>query len=420
MTAIAPSSTVVSSRLTYSAVRALSESICQPLAIEDYGLQAMPDVSPAKWHLAHTTWFFETFLLQPYQSGYTVFHPGFGYLFNSYYEALGNRHPRPQRGLISRPTVAEVYRYRQVVDEAMGQLLRDSAGHEDRLALIQLGLHHEQQHQELLLMDLKYNFWVNPLRPVYRPIAPAFNSPPAELRWCDYIGGISSIGHVGSDFAFDNETPQHRVLVEDFRLANRLVTNGEYLEFMQAGGYLRSELWLSQGWSLVQSEGWQAPLYWQQVEGQWQQFGLAGMQALDLNQPVCHVSYFEADAYARWRDCRLPTEAEWEISSQGIPVRGNFLEGDRLHPMAAQGLAAPDQIYGDVWEWTSSPYQAYPGYKPLPGAVGEYNGKFMCNQMVLRGGCCLTPINHIRSSYRNFFPPHSRWMVSGIRLGADA
>jgi ergothioneine biosynthesis protein EgtB len=419
MTAIALTAATSPADLSYPAVRAQSEALCQQLAIEDYGLQAMPDVSPAKWHLAHTTWFFETFLLLPHLPSYRVFEPGFGYLFNSYYEAVGQRHPRPQRGLISRPTVAEVYRYRKAVDEAMAQLLDRPDLSVEILDLVQLGLQHEQQHQELLLMDLKYNFSVNPLKPAYRDLDLSVSGEAQPLKWLDYQGGVYRLGHSGEGFAFDNETPRHPVLLQDFRLASRLVTNSEYLEFIEAGGYQQPAHWLSEGWATVQAEGWQAPLYWERIEGQWQQFTLGGMQLLDLNAPVCHVSLFEADAYARWRGCRLPTEVEWEVASQGVAIRGNFLEGDRLQPMPAQGVTQPDQLYGDVWEWTASAYQPYPGFKPLPGAVGEYNGKFMCNQLVLRGGCCLTPISHIRATYRNFFPVHSRWMVSGIRLGAD-
>lgn len=398
----------------YQSVRRVSEQICQPLAIEDYILQAMPDVSPPKWHLAHTTWFFETFLLVPHLPSYEVFHPKFGYLFNSYYEAVGARHPRPQRGLLSRPTVEEVYCYRAYVDQAMEQFLkqvRDSPIE----SLILLGLHHEQQHQELLLTDIKYNLAINPLRPAYRSTLSSPSEPVAlKERWLDYPGGLYAIGHEGKDFAFDNESPRHSVYLQDYWLASRLVTNEEYLEFMQAGGYHNPEYWLAEGWATVQAEQWRSPLYWEQIEGDWWVMTLAGLRPLDESEPVCHVSFYEADAYARWADKRLPTEAEWEVAANHVELKGNFLESGRLHPTAATGSS--HQLFGDVWEWTQSAYLPYPGFHPASGAVGEYNGKFMCNQMVLRGGSCVTAQSHIRSSYRNFFPAAARWQFSGIRL----
>lgn len=401
----------------YSQVRQLSEAICQPLAIEDYGIQTMPDVSPPKWHLAHTTWFFETFLLVPNLPGYEVFHPKFGYLFNSYYEAVGQRHPRPQRGLLSRPTVEEVYRYRAYVDQGMRSLLSTSLSPALN-ELIALGLHHEQQHQELLLTDLKYNFAMNPLRPAYRSnlkeVSRSTGAPPEV--WLDYPGNLYTIGFQGKGFAFDNEMPAHPVYLQDFWLAPRPVTNGEYLEFIEAGGYQQSEHWLSEGWVTVQSERWHAPLYWEKLDGEWWVMTLGGLRPLNLDEPVCHVSLFEADAYAHWAGKRLPTEAEWEVAAANIPLEGNLLEADYLHPIPATGQTRPDQFYGDVWEWTQSAYLPYPGFKTAPGAVGEYNGKFMCNQRVLRGGSCVTPPNHIRPSYRNFFPPSARWQFSGIRL----
>ncbi|MEA5449862.1 ergothioneine biosynthesis protein EgtB [Leptolyngbya sp. CCNP1308] len=410
----------------YWTVRRLSEALCQPLEIEDYGVQAMADVSPPKWHLAHTTWFFETFLLRPYLEGYQDFHPGYGYLFNSYYEAVGDRHPRPQRGLLSRPTVKEVYQYRAHVDGAMERLLRDGQGpareghrpiHPAVAELTTLGLHHEQQHQELLLTDLKYNLAINPLRPAYRPdVAVAASRSPIPLEFVDFPGGLYDIGHQAPGFAFDNESPAHRVYLQDFALANRLVTNGEYLEFIADKGYQTAAHWLAEGWAMVQNEGWLAPLYWEQRDGQWWLFTLGGLQPVNLMEPVCHLSYFEADAFATWRGCRLPTEAEWEVAASGVPLQGNLLAADRLHPQPASESQLIQQLYGDVWEWTQSAYLPYPGFRPAPGAVGEYNGKFMCNQMVLRGGSCVTPTGHIRPSYRNFFPPSARWQFSGLRL----
>lgn len=400
----------------YQQVRQISEQICQPLAIEDYGIQSMPDVSPPKWHLAHTTWFFETFLL-PHLPGYQVFHPQFGYLFNSYYEAIGARYPRPQRGLLSRPTVEEIYRYRAYVDEGMRSLLTNFLT-PPLESLIELGLHHEQQHQELLLTDIKHIFAINPLRPIYQPSLPAQPSSPPQEQWLDYPGGLYAIGHDQPNFAFDNESPRHQVYLQDYWLASRLVTNGEYLEFVQSGGYSQPEHWLAEGWATLQAQQWQAPLYWEQIEGEWWVMTLGGMQRLDADEPVCHVSFYEADAFARWAGKRLPTEAEWEVATAQVPLQGNFLETGRLHPMPAIAHTRPDQLFGDVWEWTQSAYLPYPRYQPVAGAVGEYNGKFMCGQMVLRGGSCVTSHSHMRSTYRNFFPPATRWQFSGIRLSA--
>lgn len=424
MTLSSPAASVLAADLAnadlisqYQTVRSLSAALCQPLETEDYGVQAMADVSPPKWHLAHTTWFFETFLLRPYQPGYSEFHPGYGYLFNSYYEAVGDRHPRPQRGLLSRPTVKEVYQYRAHVDRAMEQLLRQQADHAAVAELTTLGLHHEQQHQELLLTDLKYNLSLNPLRPAYRAdIALAKSTSPMPLEFVDFPGGLYDLGHQAPGFAFDNEGPAHRIYLQDFALANRPVTNGEYLEFIVDGGYQTASHWLAEGWATVQSEAWQAPLYWEQRDGDWWVFTLGGMQPVNPAEPLCHLSYFEADAFATWRGCRLPTEAEWEIAASGVPIQGNLLAADHLHPQPAPGSQKLQQFYGDTWEWTQSAYLPYPGFRPAPGAVGEYNGKFMCNQMVLRGGSCVTPPGHIRPSYRNFFPPSARWQFSGLRL----
>jgi ergothioneine biosynthesis protein EgtB len=404
----------------YQQVRQLSEKICQPLATEDYVVQSMPDVSPPKWHLAHTTWFFETFLLVSYLKDYEVFHPKFGYLFNSYYEAVGQRHPRPQRGLLSRPTVEEIYQYRNYVDRAIERLLAEHSSDPGLESLIVLGVHHEQQHQELLLTDIKHIFALNPLRPAYQQFVKTTATANANIdrreQWLDYPGGLYAIGHSGAEFAFDNETPQHQFYLQDYWLAARTVTNGEYLEFIEAGGYNNPEYWLSEGWTTVQTEKWQAPLYWEKIEGQWWIMTLLGMRPLDLLEPVCHVSFYEADAYARFRGKRLPTEVEWEVAAAQVTIKGNFFETGRLHPVPAAGETRPDGIFGDVWEWTQSAYLPYPGFQPAKGAIGEYNGKFMCNQMVLRGASCVTSIDHFRPTYRNFFPPSARWQFTGIRL----
>ncbi len=406
----------------YGAVRRASEALSRPLAPDDYGLQAMPDASPAKWHLAHTSWFFETFLLKPFLPGYRPFHPRFEHLFNSYYEQVGAPFPRPNRGLLSRPTVDEVLRYRAQVDEAMAALL---ATVEERhwtevAARTVLGCHHEEQHQELFLTDIKYNFSVNPLQPAYREDLPAA-APGAgtALNWIAQPGGTAEIGHVGDGFAFDNETPRHRTLLAPHALAARLVTSGEYLEFIEAGGYRRPEFWLADGFRAAREHRWQAPLYWEKSDRRWWSFTLAGRRPLNEHEPVCHVSFYEADAYARWAGKRLPTEAEWEAAAQRQRVQGNLRESGRLHPAPASPGDEPAQFFGDAWEWTASPYTPYPGYRAAAGALGEYNGKFMVNQLVLRGGSCVTPADHVRASYRNFFYPADRWQFSGIRLADD-
>jgi ergothioneine biosynthesis protein EgtB len=406
----------------YRAVRRVSEEICGPLEIEDYVIQSMDDVSPPKWHLAHTTWFFETFVLAPSLSGYREFHPQVGYLFHSYYEAVGERHPRPKRGLLSRPTVREVYQYRSHVDDAMSQWVAaaDDDALASRLPILEIGFHHEQQHQELLLTDLKNILARNPTKPVYRAreIPPPRQLP--RLDWLPYQGGVVEIGHQGGGFAYDNEGPRHRVFLNDYSLSNRLVTNGEYIEFIDDGGYAQPAHWLSEGWATVNENRWQAPLYWEKLDGRWGMMTLSGFRPVEEAEPVCHVSYFEADAYARWRGKRLPTEAEWEHAAAGHPVEGNFYDAGLLHPAPANAAPASlQQLFGDVWEWTQSPYTAYPGFRPANGAIGEYNGKFMSNQWVLRGGSCATSQNHIRSTYRNFFPAGARWQFSGIRLASD-
>lgn len=398
----------------YRAVRAATHKICEPLVTEDYIIQSIPDVSPTKWHIAHTTWFFETFVLSALPD-YQPCHPSYSYLFNSYYNAVGQRWARPQRGLLSRPTVQEVFAYRAYVDEHMERLLARLDTLPLDPAVLVLGLHHEQQHQELMLTDIKHVFSINPLHPVYREAAPVAAGV-APLRWQSYAGGVAEIGYDGSAFAFDNEFPRHRVYVEPFALASRLVTNAEWLEFMADGGYRQPLLWLSDGWSTVQGHGWDAPLYWEQHDGAWWNYTLAGMRPVVPDEPVCHVSYYEADAFARWAGVRLPSEAEWEIAATAAPIVGNFVEDGHYHPVPAGDST---QLFGDVWEWTASPYSSYPGYRPAAGALGEYNAKFMCNQLVLRGGSCATPRDHIRPTYRNFFPPDARWQFMGLRLAKD-
>lgn len=403
----------------YPAVRRTTERLCEPLVSEDYVVQAMPDVSPTKWHLAHTSWFFETFLLRPHLRGYAPLNEAYHDLFNSYYQSVGLPFPRPERGHLSRPTVDEVYAYRAHVDKAMLALLEHLA--KPLVPVVELGLNHEQQHQELILTDLKYNLAVNPLRPAYHAPPRTDASPPAPLHFLGFEGGLTEIGFAGPGFAFDNERPRHRVYLRPFRLASRPVTNGEYLEFVEAGGYRRWDLWLAEGWRVAHERGWPAPLYWERRDDAWWRYTLAGMQPLDTREPVVHVSYYEADAYARWRGVRLPTEQEWEHAAATQPALGTLMEDavyePRPAPNAGEGLA---QMLGDVWEWTQSAYTPYPGYRPLAGELGEYNGKFMVNQMVLRGASCATPRSHVRVSYRNFFPPDARWQFSGIRLAGDA
>jgi ergothioneine biosynthesis protein EgtB len=411
----------------YASVRNLTECLSSPLSPEDQAIQSMPDVSPTKWHRAHTTWFFETFVLTPNDPTYSQFHPRYEYLFNSYYEAVGPRHPRAQRGLLSRPGAAEIARYRCHVDAAMEpfvELLDESSGTDERALaeLIELGLHHEQQHQELLLMDIKHVLSVNPLQPAYRDdltvTAPAPNPP---LRWIEHEGGLVEIGHDGNGFAFDNESPRHTEYLQPFALADRPVTCGDWLAFMADRGYDRPELWLSDGWALRNAEAWCAPSYWSRDgdDDDWTVFTLGGPKPVDPAEPVCHISYYEADAYAHWSGARLPTETEWEVVAASQRAAGNFLDLQYLHPRAGDASLDGPALFGDVWEWTGSAYLPYPRFRPAPGAVGEYNGKFMVNQHVLRGGCCATPPGHTRATYRNFFPPASRWAFSGARLAKD-
>jgi ergothioneine biosynthesis protein EgtB len=370
---------------SFHTVRAATESLCKPLAPDDYVVQSMPDASPAKWHLAHTSWFFEEFVLGRFHD------ETFRYLFNSYYESVGPRHDRPRRGLLTRPTVEQVWDYRRVVNDRMSAFLESGSLSEEALGTITLGLHHEQQHQELLLTDLKHLFSCNPLRPAYRAAEIAPRTPAMPLNLVPYAGGVVEIGHAGASFCFDNERPRHRVFLEPYRLASRPVTNGEFREFVRGGGYEQPTLWLSDGWACVQRESWRGPLYWS--DSLEQEFTLAGMREIDPHAPLCHVSYYEGDAFARWAGLRLPTEFEWE--------------------------AAMPQSSGKVWEWTSSAYMPYPGFTPLDGALAEYNGKFMVNQLVLRGGSVATPIGHMRPSYRNFFYPQARWQFSGLRLAGN-
>ncbi len=408
----------------YQAVRQFSREICETLVAEDYVIQTMPEASPTKWHLAHTSWFFETFVAKPHLPNYCSLHPQYAFLFNSYYNAAGKMHARPQRGLISRPTVADTYAYRKYVDEMVEKLLEtaDEKQLEGLAPLIILGLNHEQQHQELMLTDIKHVFWMDPLRPVFRQHKLSAGSPAAEPGWRSFKEGIYSIGHDGSGFSFDNEGPRHQVFLQPFSLASRLVTNQEYLGFMEQGGYKRPELWLSLGWNTVNERGWDAPFYWEQRDGKWWMMTLSGMREVRWDEPVCHVSYFEADAYARWAGARLPSEAEWEVGAAGAPIEGNFAEGGYFHPTQVRDDSpanALQQMFGDVWQWTQSSYSPYPGYAPVAGALGEYNGKFMCNQYVLRGASCATPKSHVRRTYRNFFPPDARWQFMGIRLAKD-
>jgi len=388
--------------------------LCETLELEDFVVQSMPDASPVKWHLAHTSWFFETFVLAPHASGYRPFREGWDLLFNSYYVAAGPRHPRPERGLLTRPTVAEVRAYRASVDAALGAFLASTAAAApEAAALVELGLHHEQQHQELLLTDIHHAFSRNPLAPVFRARPAPPPSVATPLRWHQHEGGLVRIGHEGAGFAFDNEGPAHQAFLQPFDIASRPVTAGEYLAFIEDGGYQRAELWLSDGFAAAQAGGWEAPLYWTRREGGWWRFTLHGEWPVDPGAPVTHVSYYEADAFARWAGSRLPTEAEWETAALSSPAGGQFVEDGWLEPLATAGDAT---LPGGAWAWTSSPYVGYPGFRPAAGAVGEYNGKFMVNQLVLRGGSCLSPRSHLRPSYRNFFPPGARWQMTGIRL----
>jgi len=412
----------------YRAVREATERLCAPLSPEDCGAQSMPDASPAKWHLAHTTWFFETFVLEQALAGFLPFHPDFRILFNSYYNTVGDQYPRPERGLVTRPSLDRVNEYRAHVDRSVLALL-DAGDSRDFLGAIELGIEHECQHQELILTDLKHLLSRNPLHPAYCAEIAQRASVDKPLEWVRFDENLGSIGDAGEGFSFDNERPRHRVFIDAFELATRPCTNAEYAAFIEDGGYRRPELWLSDGWATVSSRAWEAPLYWERGSDRWMTMTLSGFREVRGSEPVCHVSYYEADAFARWMGARLPTEAEWETAVAGLKIEGNFVETARLHPAPIPGArtsaeqGAPSglqQMFGDVWEWTQSDYAAYPGFRPLEAGFGEYNGKFMCNQRVLRGGSCASPRSHLRPTYRNFFPPDARWQFSGIRLARDA
>ncbi|NBB72252.1 MAG: ergothioneine biosynthesis protein EgtB [Bacteroidetes bacterium] len=425
-TSVAPSGLQATDASTiaerYHTVRSFTETLCDPLETEDYVVQTKENVSPTKWHLAHTSWFFETFLLKPHLDGYEPLDEQYAYLFNSYYIQAGERHCRDRRGYISRPTVAEVYAFRTYVDEHMDRLLADAERRRELAPLVEIGVHHEQQHQELMVTDIKHVFSVNPLRPAYRDLAPSSRIELPELAWTAFDEGIYEVGYEGDGFHFDNEGPRHKTYLQPFALANRLVTNGEFIAFIEDDGYRRPELWLSEGWATVQERDWTEPFYWEKHDGQWYLYTLGGMREVNPSEPACHITYFEADAFARWAGARLPEEKEWEVAARDRPMQGNFVDEGRYHPAPLHEGADPDQLYqmyGDVWEWTRSAYSPYPGYEPLPGAIGEYNGKFMCGQFVLRGGSCATSRSHIRPTYRNFFYPDEAWQFMGFRLARD-
>ncbi len=406
----------------FARVRNNTERLVETLSEEDSALQSMPDASPVKWHLAHTSWFFDTFLLERFELGYTPFDPSFRVLFNSYYNGVGDKHPRPERGLISRPDLARVLTYRREITRRIAALLDGPDVDPEFTSLVLLGCNHEEQHQELILTDLKHLLSRNPLKPAFQRRWPLTPIEARKPRWIRFDGGLREIGHAGDGFAFDNETPRHKVFVHPFQIASHPVTHGDFAAFVDAGGYCKPELWLSLGWDWVQANDIKAPMYWERINGGWQTFTLHGTVAIDPNTPVCHINYFEADAYARWANARLPRETEWEIAAENLPVEGNFVESQALHPLALREETPADmpaQMFGDVWEWTQSAYLPYPGFRIADGAVGEYNGKFMCNQFVLRGGSCVSPQRHLRASYRNFFPPEARWQFSGLRLARD-
>ena len=405
----------------FGAVRGHSEWLCEPLATEDYVLQCMTEASPTRWHLAHTTWFFERFILQEHAPDYTPFDERYYFLFNSYYQALGPMHRRAYRGQVSRPTVVEVYAYRREIDERLVAFLEqaDAPALRRVAPLVTLGCNHEQQHQELMLTDLKINLSHNPLLPVYRELESGETGESSPARWIPLEGGIHSIGTDGPEFHYDNEGPRHEVLLRPYALSARLTTNAEYLAFVEEGGYEQPAHWLDLGIRRVREEDWTHPLYWFQEDGVWREYTLGGPVPLEPAAPVCHISYFEAEAFARWAGHRLPTEAEWEAAAGPWPIAGNLLDAGCFQTVPAAPVEGLQQLYGDVWEWTSSAYSAYPGYRPPPGAVGEYNGKFMCNQYVLRGGSYATQADHVRPTYRNFFPPEARWQCAGLRLAKD-
>lgn len=416
---------ITSNRLTkenilsqFRKVRAFSHHLVEPLETEDFVIQPMENASPTKWHLAHTSWFFETFVLGKFKSDFKSLHPQYAYFFNSYYLQTGVPFTRAKRGLLSRPTVKDVFEYRAYVNSEMEAFIQncDDKTWDKAAFVIEIGNHHEQQHQELILTDLKFLLAQNPLLPVYRDRVIQTFGQVSPLSWTFFKEGLVQIGNKGHEFTYDNEHPLHRTFVQDFELADRLITNSEYLEFMEAGGYSSSPYWLDEGWSTLQKEGWNSPLYWFKRNDKWMQFTLSGARDIDLNEPVTHISYFEADAFARWKECRLPTEQEWEHACADTISNGNFVDEDHFHPIPAVQKDGLKQMFGDAWEWTMSSYSPYPNYKPLAGALGEYNGKFMANQYVLRGGSCASSKSHIRKTYRNFFHASARWQFSGIRL----
>ncbi len=404
----------------FDAVRRATDGICAPLEPEDFTIQTADFASPAKWHIAHTTWFFETFILEAFEPGFQPFDERYRVLFNSYYQSVGEQHPRPKRGALSRPSIDRIRAYRADVEERVRKIIQQAPETDwpTIACRIELGLHHEQQHQELLYMDIKYNFSQNPIGPRYAGTRPKASDEAPALRWKRFDGGLVDIGYAEDGFCFDNETPRHKVHIEPFSLASRCVTAAEYLEFMNDGGYDTPTLWLSDGWATVCEQNWRAPLYWRHGDDGWQRFSLRGWQDFHTDMPVVHVSFYEADAFARWAGKRLPTEHEWEHASTGVPLRGNFVENGLLDPLPAKP-GEQSQMFGDVWELTSSAYSPYPRYQAAAGALGEYNGKFMSNQTVLRGGSCVTPHSHVRATYRNFFYPDQRWCFQGFRLAAN-
>lgn len=403
----------------FKAIRSFTNQLIDPLETEDFVIQAVEHTSPTKWHLAHVSWFYETFVLEKAFSNYESMHPQYSYIFNSYYLQTGEPHQRSERGLLSRPTVDEVFKYRKYVDKEILEFLNTASEQQLREfgPVIEIGNHHEQQHQELMLTDLKFMFAQNPLKPSYQNLDLSSGREPAGLEWIAFEEGIYKIGNPGGEYTYDNEHPQHRTFLEPFELSDRLITNAEFIKFIEDDGYHRSELWLDDGWTTVNKQGWNGPLYWFKKEDAWYYYTLGGVKQVNPHEPVTHVSYYEADAFARWSDARLPTESEWEVAAEGVQYEGNFVEEGRYHPRPTDQKASTlKQMFGDVWEWTMSAYEPYPGYKPLPGALGEYNGKFMCSQYVLRGGSCATSQTHIRKTYRNFFYPDTRWQFNGFRL----